>query len=236
MDAMKQFSEKLKMLREELELNQSQMADRLGVSRGSISFYENGDRIPDIEFLSRVSEAFHVSSDWLLGFNDVRSSDPEVQQICKYTGLSEYAVETLRFFNFWFEGTYLIPTINLLIEQEELPPDHDVDFCYDTDNPTEQEEDDYRQAWENWEKRGLIPILSIIDNFFSIDRNPESIYDLCVTGELLKAQQRNGIKGLRLESIRKIPASDVIERVLLSDIEDSLKKLKEKESHNNRPL
>lgn len=95
MDTMKQFSQKLKNLREDLGLNQSQMADKLGVSRGSISFYENGDRIPDIEFLARVSKEFNVSADWLLGQSDTKSLDGEIKQICKYTGLSQAAISQL---------------------------------------------------------------------------------------------------------------------------------------------
>lgn len=95
MDAMKQFSPKLKAFREETGLNQSQLADKLGVSRGSISFYENGDRIPDIEFLRKVSEYFNVSADWLLGLSNVQSNDGELQQACNYTGLSEDAIKNI---------------------------------------------------------------------------------------------------------------------------------------------
>ena len=95
MDTMKQFSPKLKTLREEAGLNQSQLADKLGVSRGSISFYENGDRIPDIEFLHKVSEYFDVSADWLLGLSDVKSTDIEIKGTCNYTGLSEAAIKNI---------------------------------------------------------------------------------------------------------------------------------------------
>lgn len=95
MDAMTLFPQKLKDLREECGLNQSQLADRLGVSRGSISFYENGDRVPDIEFLFRVSKFFNLSADWLLGLTEVRTQIPEVKAVCEYTGLSEGAVAKL---------------------------------------------------------------------------------------------------------------------------------------------
>ena len=92
MDTMKQFSPKLKTLREEAGLNQSQLANKLGVSRGSISFYENGDRIPDIEFLRKVSEYFDVSADWLLGISETQNPDMRVHKICEFTGLSEELV------------------------------------------------------------------------------------------------------------------------------------------------
>lgn len=244
------MGKRLKDLREERSLSHDNLIKQLNakygisVSRDSLMAYEISDesrtkasKFPNmgmrVEYLYCLADFYGVSLDYLLGKTDVRIPDCTVQSMCKYTGLSEYAVETLRYFNAWFGDTYLIRTINLLIEQEELPPNHDVDFCYDIDNPTAQEEEAYKQEWEDWENKGLVPILSIIDNFFSIYRNPESIYDLCVTGELLKGQKRNCLKGLRFESICKILASDVIERVLLSDIEDGLKKLKEKELRNN---
>lgn len=67
MDIMVNFSERLKILREHAGLNQSQLAEKLEVSRGSISYYENGDRIPDIQFLHKASKFFGVSYDFLLG-------------------------------------------------------------------------------------------------------------------------------------------------------------------------
>jgi len=96
---MKQFSPKLKALREKAGLNQSQLADKLCVSRGSISFYENGDRIPDIEFLCKVSEYFDVSADWLLGLSDVKSLDVDIKGISEKTGLSEKAATKLKQLN-----------------------------------------------------------------------------------------------------------------------------------------
>lgn len=70
MAVMENFSTRLKMLREGEGLNQSQLAEKLQISRGSISFYENGDRIPDIEFLYRTAKYFKVSFDFLLGENE----------------------------------------------------------------------------------------------------------------------------------------------------------------------
>lgn len=50
------FSKRLKTLRETAELTQEQLAKELKVSRGAISYYEKGERTPDIEFLDSVSE------------------------------------------------------------------------------------------------------------------------------------------------------------------------------------
>lgn len=95
MGAMDAFARQLKELREMSGLNQAQLAEKLGVSRGSISFYENGDRIPDIEFLYRMSRYFSVSADWLLGLTNLSTPDMEVRKFCDSTGLSEYTVSCL---------------------------------------------------------------------------------------------------------------------------------------------
>lgn len=95
MEAMKHFPKKLKELREGAGLNQSQLADKLGVSRGSISFYENGERVPDIEFLAGVAKYFSVSADWLIGPSTVKSPDVDLRRVCEYTGLTEEAVKHL---------------------------------------------------------------------------------------------------------------------------------------------
>lgn len=89
------FAEKLKELRKEVGLNQTELAEELGASRASISAYENGDRVPDIEFLEATALYFDVSCDWLLGISDIETADLDVNMICKYTGLSEQAVYNL---------------------------------------------------------------------------------------------------------------------------------------------
>lgn len=95
MGVMDAFSLRLKELREASGMNQDQLAKELGVSRGSISFYENGDRVPDIEFLFQMSKFFSVSTDWLLGLSPVKEIDGELRQVCQYTGLSDKSVSLL---------------------------------------------------------------------------------------------------------------------------------------------
>ena len=61
------FSEKLKLLRGELK--QAEFARRIGLPQNSYSRYESGERIPDIDILSRLASKLRVSSDWLLGLD-----------------------------------------------------------------------------------------------------------------------------------------------------------------------
>ena len=84
------FASRLKALREESGLSQSQMAEALGVSRGSISFYENGERTPDISFLAIVKEYFRVQLDYLLGYTDKKFAENPVIEINDYSKLPQY--------------------------------------------------------------------------------------------------------------------------------------------------
>lgn len=95
MEVNQHFALRLKELREKEKLSQSHLAERLGVSRGSISFYENEERIPDIVFLSKVSKEFNVNVDYLLGYTNIKSNDIDMKTISNKTGLSAEAVETL---------------------------------------------------------------------------------------------------------------------------------------------
>lgn len=73
MEQLKLFSTRLKELREELCLSQTLLAEELGVSRGSISYYENGDRTPDVEFLKKAKAYFGVDYEYLLGESSIRN-------------------------------------------------------------------------------------------------------------------------------------------------------------------
>ena len=61
------FANTLKALRKSHGLSQTKLADALDVSRGSISYYENMERIPDIAFLVLVQRYFKLSFEELLG-------------------------------------------------------------------------------------------------------------------------------------------------------------------------
>lgn len=61
-----EFAEKLITLRKSKELTQEQLADILSVSRQSVSKWENGQVIPDVEKIVELSKIFDVTTDYLL--------------------------------------------------------------------------------------------------------------------------------------------------------------------------
>ena len=61
-----EFSEKLSDLRKKAGLSQEQLADRLGVTRQSVSKWESGAALPELVKLIALSEMFGVSLDYLV--------------------------------------------------------------------------------------------------------------------------------------------------------------------------
>ena len=68
---MKIFCERLKELRLEKKLTISQLAKEIGVSDAAISRWENNERIPNIDNLFAIANFFHVSSDFLIGLENL---------------------------------------------------------------------------------------------------------------------------------------------------------------------
>ena len=67
------FAERLRELRRERHVTQSNMADFLGIKLRSYQNYEGGDRRPDYEGLASLADYFGVTTDYLLGRSDKRS-------------------------------------------------------------------------------------------------------------------------------------------------------------------
>lgn len=60
------FSEKLLTLRKANGLTQEQLAEKLDVSRQSVSKWESGQAIPEPEKIVALGDVFHVTTDYLL--------------------------------------------------------------------------------------------------------------------------------------------------------------------------
>lgn len=63
------FKNNLKMLRIERGLGQVELAEKLGLSKGIISLWENGLREPNMSSLIVIAQFFNVSIDYLVGID-----------------------------------------------------------------------------------------------------------------------------------------------------------------------
>lgn len=61
------FGRRLREVRKSKKLTQQQIADEIGVNRGSYSNWEKGKREPSFENLIKLADLFEVSLDCLLG-------------------------------------------------------------------------------------------------------------------------------------------------------------------------
>jgi len=64
------FADRLKEVRKEAGLTQTELAKELGVSTGSVAMWETEKRNPDYEMLNKISEFFNKKIDYVLGFSE----------------------------------------------------------------------------------------------------------------------------------------------------------------------
>ncbi len=61
------FGQKLKLMRLEYGLSQRELGAKLGYCNQTVSFWETGQREPDLDALVKIAAFFDVSVDFLLG-------------------------------------------------------------------------------------------------------------------------------------------------------------------------
>lgn len=94
MDTRYAFATRIYELRERKGLTQVELAKKLGISRQSITLYENQDRVPDIEVLRKFADFFEVSSDYLIGIEN--NSRTEYTVVGDELGLNDEAIDALK--------------------------------------------------------------------------------------------------------------------------------------------
>lgn len=83
------LSKKIYELRKTHSLSQEQLAEKVNVSRQSISKWESGETVPEIERIIELSKVFNVSTDYLL-------LSSEVEELANRTFQLEKQQEGLR--------------------------------------------------------------------------------------------------------------------------------------------
>lgn len=61
------ISERIKMLREQQNMTQAELAKRLVITRSAVNAWEMGISVPSTQYIVELAELFHVSADYLLG-------------------------------------------------------------------------------------------------------------------------------------------------------------------------
>lgn len=60
-------AERIKFLREQQQMTQTELAKRLGITRSSVNAWEIGISVPSTQYIVELAGLFHVSTDFLLG-------------------------------------------------------------------------------------------------------------------------------------------------------------------------
>ncbi|EPA4353963.1 helix-turn-helix transcriptional regulator [Listeria monocytogenes] len=69
------FANMLKKLRKNENLTQDQLASKIGITRDTLANYETGRREPDFTTLKNIASYFEVSTDYLLGRDEIDNTD-----------------------------------------------------------------------------------------------------------------------------------------------------------------
>jgi transcriptional regulator with XRE-family HTH domain len=74
------IGKRIKLLRTEKEVTQKELADFLSLTPKMISFYEKGERFPPHDIISKLSDYFNVTTDYLLCKTDKRNTSDETEE------------------------------------------------------------------------------------------------------------------------------------------------------------
>lgn len=95
----KKIGEKIRYLRTENKINQKELIQILGISHASLSAYENGNKLPSLDVLIKITQYFNVSLDWLCGLENQASFCTGADLINTFLKIKElpdfnYSIET----------------------------------------------------------------------------------------------------------------------------------------------
>ena len=91
------LAENIRSCRKNLGLTQEQLAERLGITLGTVSKWERGSSEPDLGFLMELAGLFHVSVDALIGFSlhgtDADEEADRIEALVAEVSFEELAAE-----------------------------------------------------------------------------------------------------------------------------------------------
>ena len=82
------LNQRIRGLRQARNMSQVELANRLGVTKQSVSNWENDNIQPSIEMLMRLASVFSVSTDYILGI--------EQREYLDVSGLSKEVIAHIR--------------------------------------------------------------------------------------------------------------------------------------------
>lgn len=111
--------ERLKELRKEKHMTQAQLANVLGVAKGTVAMWEMGKRNPSLETLEQMSAVFDRTVSYIMGTSDDPSSpelsESEMQQLGAWAVEEDYMEVLMKYLRLDGRGK---ATVEALINAE----------------------------------------------------------------------------------------------------------------------
>lgn len=121
------FGKRLKELRKANGYTIEQFAEAVGIAKSTVGYYENDNRMPDIEILAKIADVLNVPADYLLGRTNTVAVKGKMKTVCELTGLSDTAADFLSdLLKHQRYGT--LDKLNYLIEDFSDDCDEDYDM------------------------------------------------------------------------------------------------------------
>lgn len=79
-------------------VTRADLAKYLGVSAVAIGQYYNGDALPSMDNLIKIAKYFNVSTDYLLGLTDVKTTDTDLKAVAEYLCVDEELIKGFNVF------------------------------------------------------------------------------------------------------------------------------------------
>lgn len=67
------IADKIKLLREAHKMTQTELAQRMGITRSGVNAWEMGISVPSTQYIAELAQLFSVSADYLLGISEAAS-------------------------------------------------------------------------------------------------------------------------------------------------------------------
>ena len=80
-------------LRNNFDISQEKLSEKLKVSRKTVSDWETGKKRPTLDNLAALCDLFHCEMDYLLGKTDFPTK--EIDVVCSYTGMSQKTIKKI---------------------------------------------------------------------------------------------------------------------------------------------
>src|SRR5690554_5425702 len=99
------FSDRLKQLRDEKNITLERLAENIGITKSTLSRYENNKREPKMYVVEKLANYFQVSTDYLLGQSDERTPAHKIKE--EYESEEAEIEELMERFNVHLNGEVL---------------------------------------------------------------------------------------------------------------------------------